>query len=111
MISKEYTKTGRSCRVTFELPADVKADSVSVLGDFNDWDPKARPLKRRKDGSFSATVSLKPGADYRFRYLVDGEQWVNDEEESFGRTLDRGMQMGMAQVSIAFDQGRTRVPQ
>ena len=79
MILKEYTKTGRSCRVTFELPAEIEADTVVVLGDFNDWDPAARPLKRRKDGSYATTVSLKPGSDYRFRYLVDGEHWVNDE--------------------------------
>ncbi|HET7034986.1 MAG TPA: isoamylase early set domain-containing protein [Thermomicrobiaceae bacterium] len=78
LIVKEYTKTGRSCRVTFELPAEVEAESVSLLGDFNDWDPAARQLKRRKDGSFATTVSLKPGTDYRFRYLLDGDRWVND---------------------------------
>jgi 1,4-alpha-glucan branching enzyme len=79
LILKEYTKTGRSCRVTFELPSDLEADTVVVLGDFNDWDPNAKPLKRRKDGSYATTLSLKPGAEYRFRYLVDGERWVNDD--------------------------------
>lgn len=80
MILKEYTKTGRSCRVTFELPPEIEAETVVVLGDFNDWDPSAsKPLKRRKDGSYAATVSLKPGSDYRFRYLLDGERWANDD--------------------------------
>lgn len=36
MIRKEYTKTGRSCRVTLELPAEVQAENAAVLGEFND---------------------------------------------------------------------------
>jgi 1,4-alpha-glucan branching enzyme len=79
-MKKSYTKTGRSCRVTFELPAEVNANTVALCGEFNDWDPTQHPMKRRKDGSFSLTVSLKPGDDYRFRYLVDGERWENDWE-------------------------------
>ncbi len=35
-------------------------------------------MKRRKDGSFTLTISLKPGRQYRFRYLLDGERWEND---------------------------------
>ena len=77
-MKKSYTKTGKSCRVTFSLPSDVGADSVALCGDFNEWDQEKHPLKRRKDGSFSTTISLKPGAEYRFRYWVDGERWEND---------------------------------
>ena len=77
-MKKEYTKTGRSCRVTFELPAQINAECVALCGEFNEWDPTKHPLKRRKDGSFSLTASLKPGREYRFRYLVDGERWEND---------------------------------
>ncbi|MBX6343196.1 MAG: isoamylase early set domain-containing protein [Thermomicrobiaceae bacterium] len=78
MIDKAYTKTGRSCRVTFTLPADVNAESAAVVGEFNDWDPNATPMKRKRDGSFSASVSLKPGRAYHFRYLLDGQRWEND---------------------------------
>lgn len=77
-MDKSYTKTGRSCRVTFELPAQVNAQSVAICGEFNDWDPETNPMKKHKDGSFSTTISLKPGNSYRFRYLVDGERWEND---------------------------------
>jgi hypothetical protein len=35
-------------------------------------------MKRRKDGRFSVTLSLTAGQQYRFRYLLDGEHWVND---------------------------------
>ena len=78
MIKKSYTKTGRACRVTFAVPSEVKARKVSLCGEFNDWNRKVNPMKRRKDGSFSLTVSLSAGRDYRFRYVVDGDRWEND---------------------------------
>jgi len=80
MLKKNYSKTGKSCRVTFKLPAEVKAKTVQLCGDFNEWSPTHNPLKQLKDGSFSVTVSLKPGQSYRFRYLLDGERWENDWE-------------------------------
>jgi 1,4-alpha-glucan branching enzyme len=78
MPKKEYTKTGRSCRVTFELPTEVKAQSACLCGEFNDWDQSSHQMKRRKDGSFTLTISLKPGRQYRYRFLLDGERWEND---------------------------------
>ena len=79
-MKKSYTKTGRSCRVTFELPAQLNANTAALCGEFNEWDATQHPMKRRKDGSFSITISLKPGNEYRFRYLVDSERWENDWE-------------------------------
>ena len=78
MPKKDYTKTGRSCRVTFELPAEVNAGNACLCGEFNDWDQSSHPMKRGKDGSFSLTISLKPGRQYRYRFLLDGERWEND---------------------------------
>jgi 1,4-alpha-glucan branching enzyme len=80
MISKSYSKNQTSCRVTFKVPEGLEAESVTLLGDFNGWQPEVNPLKSRKDGSWSTTVSVKAGQEYRFRYLVDGNSWLNDEE-------------------------------
>jgi len=80
MIKRTYSKTGRPCRVTFELPPEVNAETVHLCGEFNEWDETAHPMKRRKDGRFSLTISLKPDQEYRFRYLLDGERWENDWE-------------------------------
>ncbi len=79
MLKKNYNKSGKSCRVTFKLPADVEAETVALLGEFNEWDADSHPLKRRKDGSYSTTVSLEAGQEYRFRYLLDNDRWINDE--------------------------------
>lgn len=77
-MEKKYSPTGKTCKVTFDLPADVKAKNVAVCGDFNGWDPLRHPMKKRKDGGFTVTVSLKPGQEYRFRYFLDGKKWEND---------------------------------
>lgn len=78
MLTKNYSRSGRVCRVTFKLPADAGATSACLCGEFNDWSRDATPLKQRKDGSFSTTISLEPGRSYRYRYLIDGERWEND---------------------------------
>ena len=78
MLKKNYSKTGKVCRVTFRLAAEVQAEKVALCGDFNDWDESAHPMKELKDGSFSVTVSLEAGNSYRFRYMLDGERWEND---------------------------------
>jgi 1,4-alpha-glucan branching enzyme len=78
MLKKSYSKTGRYCRVTFELPPEIRAESASLCGEFNQWDPSKNPMTRRKDGRFTATVSLETGKDYRFKYKLDGEHWEND---------------------------------
>lgn len=78
MLRKHLSKTGRKCRVTFKTQRDG-AESALLLGEFNDWNPDTEPMRRLKDGSFSLTLSLDTGRDYRFRYLFDGEQWANDD--------------------------------
>lgn len=79
-MKKEYTKTQKSCKVTFELANPGGAKEAFILGDFNDWTAEKHKMKKSKDGNFSLAVSLKPGSEYKYRYLLDGETWVNDPE-------------------------------
>lgn len=79
MLRKAYSSTGRKCRVTFELQPDGNVQTVYVCGDFNGWNEISHPLKRRKDGSFTMMLWVDAGRQYRFRYLLDGERWVNDQ--------------------------------
>ncbi|MGB3717423.1 MAG: isoamylase early set domain-containing protein [Candidatus Promineifilaceae bacterium] len=80
MLKKSYSKTGRVCRVTFKVAAEVEADEVALCGDFNEWDENSNPMKQLKDGGFSTTVSIEAGRSYRFRYLINGDRWENDWE-------------------------------
>ena len=79
-MKKTYAKNGASCRVTFTIPAEIGAVSVALCGEFNEWDPEKHPLKKRKDGSFSTTISLKTGSSYRFRYWINNNICENDWE-------------------------------
>jgi 1,4-alpha-glucan branching enzyme len=78
-MKKTYVKSNKDiCKVTFTLPKEIEAQSVALVGEFNNWDKKATPMKRLKDGSYSITLSLAAGKEYRFRYLLDGTLWEND---------------------------------
>jgi 1,4-alpha-glucan branching enzyme len=74
-LKKTANKNGKTS-VTFELPPGIVTGKAVVVGDFNGWSGGAA-MKRRRDGSFSATLRLEPGR-YRYRYLVDDERWEND---------------------------------
>jgi 1,4-alpha-glucan branching enzyme len=52
---------------------------VSVVGDFNDWNPFAHPLRRRANGIRSAAVTVPAGSSLRFRYLAEDGVWFDDE--------------------------------
>lgn len=66
------------CKVTFELPSAVEAQTAYLVGDFNAWDKQATPMKRKRDGSFSVALNLETDKEYRFRYWLDQSRWEND---------------------------------
>lgn len=81
-IKKQYLKNKGMCKVTFGVPEsdDNKIHKVHVVGEFNNWSRSATPMKRSKKGVFSASLDLKPGQEYQFRYLLDDNRWENDPE-------------------------------
>jgi 1,4-alpha-glucan branching enzyme len=66
-------------RVTFALPADEPDGAVSVVGNFNDWNPLAHPLRRRANQTRSAAVTVPAGSTLHFRYLAEGGVWFDDD--------------------------------
>lgn len=81
MLKKEFRKTKPVCQVTFSLPAAVQGETVYLVGDFNNWDEAATPMKKNaKTGDFTAKLDLELGKEYQFRYLVNGTEWHNDWE-------------------------------
>lgn len=54
------------------------AATVSLVGDFNDWDASRTPMRAaRAGGIWSVTVPLSPGR-HRYAFLVNGKQWMAD---------------------------------
>lgn len=81
-LKKEYTESHRICTVTFTLSVKVagRAEKVHLVGDFNHWSPDNTPMKKTRNGSFSASVNLVANKNYQFRYLLDGKRWINEPE-------------------------------
>jgi 1,4-alpha-glucan branching enzyme len=79
LIKKTKPGPNGTVRVTFALPADEPGGAVSVVGDFNDWNPFAHPLRRRANGTRSAAVTVQAGSKLCFRYLAEGGIWFDDE--------------------------------
>lgn len=65
-------------KVSFQITLP-EADSVYVVGDFNGWSGDATPLKKGRGGVWKTDVKVESG-DYQFRYLVNRNEWVNDDE-------------------------------
>jgi hypothetical protein len=79
VIIKQRDEHDHQVLVTFELPASIWAERITVVGDFNDWDPTAHPLVQTRDNeNWHITLALQPNRTYRFRYLIDGRQWSNE---------------------------------
>ena len=82
MIKTTSPARDGTVRVTFALPADEPDGAVSVVGNFNDWNPFAHPLRRRANRTRSAAVTVPAGSTLHFRYLAEGGVWFDDETVS-----------------------------
>lgn len=80
MLKKIYSRSGSICRATFKLNNAEHATTAYLVGDFNNWDITAHPMRRLHDGSFNVTLSLDANETYRFRYWLGGDRWENDPE-------------------------------
>jgi hypothetical protein len=87
---------GRSIHLRLEAPASSR---VAVVGDFNDWDPAATPLRPAgDDGTWVVELRLKPGR-YRYTFLIDGRRWERDPSESPAAESDFGAPVSVLTVS------------
>lgn len=53
-----------------------QAATVSLVGDFNDWDPARAPMQPAH-GVWATVIALPPGR-YRYAFLVNGVEWRAD---------------------------------
>lgn len=57
---------------------DDRAERVSLAGDFNDWDPARTNLVREASGVWRAEMEPPPPGRYRYKFVIDGQRWVDD---------------------------------
>ena len=79
MLEKEPLENG-TVRVTFRISHHIWADAIALAGEFNDWNVHSHPLHQtRDDGEWHLSLILERDRAYRFRYLVDGREWMDDD--------------------------------
>ena len=59
MLKKKFLKTKSTCQVTFQLPQEVEAKKASVVGEFNNWDQSATPLKKAKQAGRQSVAIIE----------------------------------------------------
>lgn len=95
MLKKRFFKTKTTCKITFELPKEqqpegIEIETISVLGDFNNWDAAATPLRKVKGGTWKEIVDLEVDNQYAFRYYINNNIWYNDPKADGYALGDQG---------------------
>ena len=80
MLKCNSSRQGDVVKVTFALASSDVSAPVSVVGEFNGWDPYAHPLKKRSNGTLSAIVDVASGQTWRFKYLGVNGNWFCDPD-------------------------------
>jgi 1,4-alpha-glucan branching enzyme len=74
-----------------------RAHFVSVVGDFNEWNPTAHPMKLMPDKAWMTSVALKHG-HHRYAFLVDGELTLDPRAQGITRN-EKGERVSLVPVS------------
>ncbi len=74
-----------------------QAQAVSLVGDFNEWNATAHPMKLMPDKAWMATVSLKHG-HHRYAFIVDGQLTLDPRAQGITRN-DKGERVSLVPVS------------
>jgi Glycogen recognition site of AMP-activated protein kinase len=86
----------RPVYLRLDAPASTQ---VAVVGDFNDWDPTATPLRLvGKGGIWAVELRLPPGR-YHYTFLIDGRRWQGDPSEPPAAESDFGAPVSVLTVS------------
>lgn len=73
------------------------ARAVSLVGDFNHWDPTANTMAKGPDGAWYAQVPLHHG-HHQYCFLVDGHPVLDPKAQGVARNA-RGERVSLMSVS------------
>lgn len=94
MNSFAYQKPLRPVNFICHAP---QAKEVSLVGDFNGWNPAAHPMKQMPDRAWLLSLELKHG-HHRYAFLVDGVLTLDPRAQGITRN-DKGERVSMVPVS------------
>jgi 1,4-alpha-glucan branching enzyme len=90
--SKQKTK-----KIQFSVKA-ADAKKVSLVGEFNNWNPDADPMQRDENDTWTKAKMLSPG-NIEYKFWVDGE-WMQDPENLRACPNRFGTQNNVAKVIL-----------
>jgi 1,4-alpha-glucan branching enzyme len=61
-----------------------EAKNVTLMGDFNDWDPASFPMKRQHDGAWHTQIQLNHG-HHHYQFLIDGKPTLDPKAQGVAR--------------------------
>ena len=97
-VAVERTDASADARPVRLRLAAPTSSRVVVVGDFNDWDPAATPLRPTGDGdTWMVELRLKPGR-YHYTFLIDGRRWARDPSEPPAAESDFGAPVSVLTV-------------
>lgn len=73
------------------------AQAVSIVGDFNHWNPGSHPMKKMPDGAWFLLVELRHG-HHRYAFLVDGHLTLDPHAQGITRN-DQGQRVSLVPIS------------
>jgi 1,4-alpha-glucan branching enzyme len=73
------------------------ARKVSLIGDFNNWDPAAHPMQRQPDGAWLLQVALHHG-HHHYRFLIDGRPALDPRANGVARD-SKGEKVSLIAIS------------
>ena len=91
----KYSAKNISKPISFMYIGD--AQSVFLVGDFNDWDPQAHPLTQHVDGAWRTSVHLSHG-HHHYLFIVDGKSTLDPRADGIARN-EQGEKVSLVAVS------------
>ena len=95
LASPAFSREGKNVTYRIIAPGTVQfriympsARMISIVGDFNNWNPENDLLEKGGDGIWRLTKKITPGT-YRYKYIVDGT-WMPDTYNSSSASDDTG---------------------
>lgn len=95
-MKKQVQKKTKRRRITFSFKTS-DAKKVSLVGEFNNWDPAKHPMNCVDNGLWTKTVILEPGT-YEYKFRVD-EKWMVDTQNDSSRLNRYGTLNSLITVS------------
>ena len=74
-----------------------QAKEVTIMGDFNGWDPKTHPMQKYPDGAWRVDVLLTHG-HHQYLLIVDGQPTLDPRGQGISRN-EKNERVSMVAVS------------